>query len=223
MALQAAPILVPMNVSDHDYLAREQRARKNIDQQLVAAGWLVQNGKQPNVQAGLGVAVREFPLEKPHGRVDYLLFLNGQPAGVIEAKAEGTTLVEVESQSGKYVEGLPEWMKPPIYPLPFIYESTGVETRFTNTLDPEARSRQVFWFHRPETLAEWNAAASSSSAVVRSNPGPIGSDRRVIGARYRAVTHPLEGPRWITCARWTLAGRLSNLPNLHPPPDSPRA
>ncbi len=62
------------------------------------------------------MAVREFTLEKPHGRVDYLLFLNGQPAGVIEAKPEGTPLVEVERQSGKYVEGLPDWMNPPVYP-----------------------------------------------------------------------------------------------------------
>ena len=105
---------------------------------------------------GSGVAVREFTLEKPHGRVDYLLFLNGQPAGVIEAKPQGTTLVEVEHQSGKYVEGLPEWMQPPVYPLPFIYESTGTETRFTNGYDPEARSRRVFSFHRPETLVEWS-------------------------------------------------------------------
>ena len=42
--------------------------------------------------------------------------------------------------------------------LPFAYQSTGVETRFTNTLDPDAKSRQVFWFHRPETLAAWIAA-----------------------------------------------------------------
>ena len=109
-----------------------------------------------NLGAGVGVAVREFTLEKPHGRVDYLLFLNGQPAGVIEAKPQGTTLVEVEHQSGKYVEGLPEWMQPPVYPLPFIYESTGTETRFTNGYDPEARSRRVFSFHRPETLVEWS-------------------------------------------------------------------
>ncbi len=87
--------------------------------------------------------------------MDYLLFLNGQPAGVIEAKPEGTPLVEVEHQSGKYVEGLPDWMKPPVYPLPFIYESTGAETRFTNGYDPDARSRRVFTFHRPETLTEW--------------------------------------------------------------------
>src|SRR5207248_5882997 len=131
--------------------------------QLAAAGWQVQSYKQANVSAGPGVAIREFVLEKGHGRVDYLLFLNGQPAGVIEAKAAGETLIEVEHQSGKYVDGLPAWMKPPIYPLPFIYESTGAETRFTNPRDPDARSRSVFTFHRPETLIEW-------ARQIRANP-----------------------------------------------------
>lgn len=139
----------------NDYIAAEARARVDIDQQLVASGWLVQNADQANVTAGTGVAIREFVLQKGHGRVDYLLFLHGQPAGVIEAKPAGTTLVEVEHQSGKYVDGLPDWLKPPIYPLPFIYESTGTETRFTNGYDPDARSRRVFSFHRPETLGEW--------------------------------------------------------------------
>lgn len=140
---------------DHDYLAREAKARVQIDRQLAAAGWAVQSQETLNLRAGPGIAVREFTLEKPHGRVDYLLFLNGQPAGVIEAKPEGTTLTEVERQSGKYVEGLPGWMKPPVYPLPFIYESTGTETRFTDGYDPDARSRRVFTFHGPETLIEW--------------------------------------------------------------------
>ncbi len=144
-----------MTVPDDAYLAREARARREIDKQLAAAGWTIQGKDEIDVNADPGVATREFPLEKPHGRVDYMLFVNGQPVGVIEAKAEGTTLVEVEHQSGKYVEGLPNWMEPPVYPLPFIYESTGTETRFTNGYDPDARSRRVFSFHRPETLAEW--------------------------------------------------------------------
>src|ERR1700730_16224240 len=105
---------------EHDYLAQEARARKNIDAQLAAAGWQVQRANRANVAAGAVVAVREFVLEKGHGRVDYLLFLNGQPAGVIEAKPEGTTLTEVEHQTGKYVDGLPEGIKPPLYPLAFI-------------------------------------------------------------------------------------------------------
>jgi type I restriction enzyme R subunit len=92
-----------MGSGDDDYLAREARARKAIDKQLVSAGWAVQSQDALNLSVGSGVAVREFTLEKPHGRVDYLLFVSGKPAGVIEAKPEGTTLTEVEHQSGKYV------------------------------------------------------------------------------------------------------------------------
>ncbi len=88
------------------YLAREAKARINIARQLKTAGWIVQSIDHANVNAGRGVALREFVLEKGHGRVDYLLFVAGQPVGVIEAKPEGTTLVEVEHQSGKYVNGL---------------------------------------------------------------------------------------------------------------------
>ena len=164
---------------DQSYVAREGLARRKIDAQLVEAGWLVQSRDALNLRAGTGVAVREFILESPHGRVDYLLFLDGQPAGVIEAKPEGTTLVEVEHQSGKYVEGLPDWMKPPVYPLPFIYESTGSETRFTNGYDPDARSRRVFNFHRPETLVEW------SRQMLDSPQGPT------LRARLRAMP-PLD-------------------------------
>ncbi|MGD1057708.1 MAG: DEAD/DEAH box helicase family protein [Solirubrobacteraceae bacterium] len=165
-----------MEDSEDAYFPREAKARKAIDRQLVAAGWVVQSANRVAVNAGPGVAIREFVLEKPHGRVDYLLFLDGQPAGVIEAKPDGTTLVEVEAQSGKYVEGLPDWMKPPVYPLQFIYESTGTETRFTNGYDPDARSRRVFSLHRPETLAEWarqireNPDAPSFRARLKSLP-----------------------------------------------------
>ena len=102
-----------MTDPDDAYLAREARARREIDKQLAAAGWTIQGKDEIDVNADPGVATREFPLEKPHGRVDYLLFVDGQPVGVIEAKPEGTTLVEVEHQSGKYVEGLPDWMEPP--------------------------------------------------------------------------------------------------------------
>ncbi len=154
-----------MESGDHDYLAREARARMEIDRQLAVAGWVVQSQDGLNLSAGPGIAVREFTLEKPHGRVDYLLFVTGKPAGVIEAKPEGTTLTEVEHQSGKYVSGLPSWMTPLVYPLPFIYESTGTETRFTNGYDPEARSRRVFTFHRPETLAEWARQIADDPAV----------------------------------------------------------
>src|SRR5215210_6513885 len=123
---------------------------------LEAAGWAVQDAREVNLAAERGVAVREFILEAPHGRADYLLFVDREAVGVIEAKPEGATLTGVEWQSAKYLDGLPDWVTSALEgALPYAYQSTGVETRFTNTLDPEARSRQVFWFHRPETLAAW--------------------------------------------------------------------
>jgi type I restriction enzyme R subunit len=133
----------------------EDQARETIDRMLELAGWSVQDFKSANIHAKRGVAIRNFPLNPGHGFADYILYVDGQAAGVIEAKKVGTTLTGVELQSGKYKDGLPESLPAWFRPLPFCYESTGVETRFTNGLDPEPRSRNVFAFHRPETLAAW--------------------------------------------------------------------
>src|SRR5439155_25261450 len=136
------------------YLTAEAQARVQIDKELGAAGWAVQDADSVNLAAAQGVAVREFILKPPHGRVDYLLFVDRRPVGTIEAKPAGTTLTGAEQQSSRYAAGLPDTLPAPIRPLPFAYESTGVETRFTNTADPEPRSRPVFWFLLPETLAK---------------------------------------------------------------------
>jgi len=133
----------------------EDRARENIDKLLTAAGWIVQDKRSTNLSAGRGVAVREFPLKSGHGEADYLLFVDGAPIGVVEAKKEGDTLTGVELQTTKYSEGVPDNLTTPRRPLPFQYQSTGVETRFTNLLEPDARSRRVFSFHRPDTLDQW--------------------------------------------------------------------
>ena len=121
----------------------EQEARLKIDLLLESAGWLVQDAKAAHIHAARGVAIREFPLPG-HGFADYLLYIDGKAAGVIEAKKVGTTLIGVEVQSTKYTQGLPASLPRWHNPLPFCYESTGVETRFTNGLDPEPRSRNVF-------------------------------------------------------------------------------
>jgi type I restriction enzyme, R subunit len=138
---------------EHDYLAREAKARIEIDKQLEAAGWKVQDKKDANLGAGRGVAIREFTHSEGHGRSDYALYVDRQLVGVLEAKAQGTTLSEVEPQTKKYVTGVPDAMPAPLTPLPFGYESTGAETRYTNFYDPEPRARRVFSFFRPETLA----------------------------------------------------------------------
>jgi type I restriction enzyme, R subunit len=138
------------------YLTPEARARVVIDRMLDAAGWAVQDARGVNLAASRGVAVREFVLKSPHGRADYLLFLEGRAVGIVEAKKEGETLTGVEWQSAKYVDGLPDELDPAVEGgLPFVYESTGTETRFTNGLDPDPASRPVFSFHRPETMGTW--------------------------------------------------------------------
>src|SRR2546428_13866040 len=117
------------------YLTAEAQARVQIDKELDAAGWLVQHANAVNLAAGQGVAVREFILKPPHGRVDYLLFVDRQPVGRVEAKPAGTTLTGVEEQSARYAPGLPGTPPAPIRPLPFAYESTGLDTRFTDQAD----------------------------------------------------------------------------------------
>ena len=146
----------------------EEKARQEIDRQLAACGWLVQDHKSMNISAAPGVAVREFPLKT--GFADYLLYANGKAIGVVEAKPEGHTLTGVEIQSSKYTLGLPEGI--PIYrkPLPFAYESTGAVTQFSNSLEPDFRSREVFSFHRPEELVRLAGLESQVRANLRALP-----------------------------------------------------
>ncbi len=133
----------------------EQQARQEIDRLLAAAGWRVCDLAAANIHAARGVAIREFPLESGFGFADYLLYVDGKAAGVIEAKKQGATLSGVEFQSARYAAGLPASLPAWRRPLPFLYESTGIETHFTQGLDPEPRARPTFAFHRPEMLADW--------------------------------------------------------------------
>src|SRR5258708_6353148 len=115
-------------------MTSEQKARQQIDRQLELAGWSVQDHRQMNISAGLGVAVREFPLKT--GFADYMLYADAKAIGVVEAKPKGHTLTGVETQSGKYLEGLPAIFPNYRLPLPFAYESTGEVTQFNNSLEP---------------------------------------------------------------------------------------
>ena len=146
----------------------EEKAREEIDRQLAAYGWLVQDHKAMNIMAGPGVAVREFALKS--GFADYLLYAGNKVIGVIEAKPEGHTLKGVEVQSSKYTLGLPDAIPHYRKPLPFAYESTGVVTQFTNSLEPDFRSREVFTFHRPEELLHLVRLDAQLRANLRALP-----------------------------------------------------
>lgn len=131
----------------------EEQARENIDEMLEAAGWVVQDYGSHNLGANGGhVVLREFQIGQQ--AADYILFIDRQAVGVIEAKATGTTLSGVEDQSQRYAEAFPDGLYPVQIPLPFVYESTGIETYFRDTRDEESRSREIFWFHKPDELKE---------------------------------------------------------------------
>ena len=134
----------------------EEQARIEIDRQLEESGWVVQNRDEANLSAGRGVAIREFMLERGHGFADYLLFVDGKAAGVLEAKREGFPLSGVEVQAETYSEGLPDALDAPLTPLPFCYLSTGKETWLSMTSDVKGDAY--------EGLLERNAQDTKSGA-----------------------------------------------------------
>ena len=149
----------------------EQIARDRIDEMLREAGWIVQSNSDKNLSAGLGIALREVNTES--GSADYILFVDMKPVGVIEAKAEdqGYKLQQVEEQSQRYSK---DAIKIGSFLLegdkPFVYESTGTVTRFTDYRDPKPRGRYVFAFHKPETIAEWLKKGPSLRERLKSIP-----------------------------------------------------
>ncbi len=147
----------------------EQKARDNIDALLRQAGWVIQSAKKIDLNAGLGQAVREYQTDI--GPADYVLFVNKKAVGVIEAKREeeGQRLTAHESQTQGYAAAKLKWVNNK-EPLSFLYESTGIITRFTDSRDPKPRSREVFSFHRPETLKEWLNQGNSLRARLHHIP-----------------------------------------------------
>ena len=150
-------------------MSPEEKARINIDKMLIDAGYVLQDIKEFNRTASLGVAVREFPTQS--GPVDYLLFINGTPVGVVEAKAEnkGVLLGIVANQSKRYTKSGLKYMS--VVPdIRFAYESTGIITNYCDYHDQKARSREVFSFHRPETLLDWAKDADTLRNRMKSFP-----------------------------------------------------
>lgn len=163
----------------------EQIARDNIDKQLTASGWCIQTKSKLNLSESLGVAVREYQTNV--GPADYVLFVDKKPVGVIEAKREdeGFRLTQVEDQSTEYAQAKLKYLKND--PLPFIYESTGELTRFTDYRDEKPRSRPVFSFHKPDTFRKWLKQKDTLRNSLQNLP-PLGVDR-MRDCQIKAITN----------------------------------
>ncbi|MCC7523609.1 MAG: DEAD/DEAH box helicase family protein [Chitinophagaceae bacterium] len=146
----------------------EQIARDKIDAALLQSGWIIQDKSRINLSASMGIAVREYQTDI--GPADYILFADKKPVGVIEAKREeeAERLSIHEDQSESYANAKLKYLNN--QPLPFVYESTGEITRFTDCRDPKPRSRAVFSFHRPETFTAWLQQEQSLRARLHNIP-----------------------------------------------------
>ena len=163
----------------------EQIARDKIDEILREAGWVVQSKSKINLAANKGVAVREYQTDI--GPADYVLFVDRKPVGVIEAKKEdeGHRLTVVEDQSSEYAKAKLKYLNND--PLPFVYEDTGIITRFTDYRDPKPRGRNVFSFHKPGTIAEWLKKGDSLRTRLQ-NP-PVLDETGLRPAQIKAINN----------------------------------
>ena len=146
----------------------EEQARVTIDNLLQQAGWAVQDSRSANLYAATRRGGARVPAEaRPRpGRLPALSWAAKRPAWSRPSPwAARSPAWSVQSE--KYGAGLPDNLPAHRRPLPFLYESTGQETQFTNRLDPEPRSRNVFAFHTPDALAAWLDADEVAPAGER--------------------------------------------------------
>ncbi len=193
----------------------EQQARERIDAMLHEAGWVIQDYSAPDFSAAPGVAVREFVT--PEGPLDYLLVADRKVVGSVEAKAEGHTLRSVENQEERYNTGFKALIEKRNLPryfdaLPYQYVATGTETMFTSRRDPIRRGREVFHFHRPETLAEWAQQEHSFRARLRQMP-PVKGDglRDIQEEALKQLELSLAGDKPKALAAITMGGGKTRL------------
>ena len=160
---------------------------KLINPLLDKAGWKIQNYKVANPHSAKGVAVEFFQMGREIGEADYVLFVNGQAIGIIEAKKVGESLTGKEKQTERYSEGFPEEFDSIELPLPFLYESNGHEHRFTNLWDPKPRSREVFAFHKPEIFEEWITKGKKENLRFKLALNPQYENKGLWSVQKRAI------------------------------------
>lgn len=127
--------------------------RERIDPKLKAAGWdvcqLTEGARLPSAPT----ALTEFPTD--NGPADYAWVLDGELAGVAEAKKLRTDTQEVLRQAERYARGLngTAFAKDG-YGVPFLYSTNGEIIWFRDVRHPMNAQRRVARFHTPSAIRE---------------------------------------------------------------------
>jgi hypothetical protein len=101
----------------------EALAWEHIDATLAQAGWLVQDADVTDLSAGRGIAVREFPLARGHGKTDCLSKLTARRREPLKRSAktprsqESRARRRAPTSSGA---GTRDWRTPRVSPAPDV-------------------------------------------------------------------------------------------------------
>lgn len=133
-------------------LTPEQKARKIIDRTLQNKGWGIVN--RDEYDSNMNAAALKEGLLSGNLEADYILFLNGEAVGVIEAKRKEVNICspEVISQAENYTHKLLSWYKAIEKPLPLVYISNGEKWIFKNQRKPESEYEEISGIHSPKQI-----------------------------------------------------------------------
>lgn len=142
-----------MQAHEPEWLTRKER----IDPKLDAAGW---------VTSPVSAGRRSEEEATANGPADYVLWLDGHPVAVIEAKKLTIGPQNVLTQAERYAEGLggtPYNFHG--FHVPFLYATNGEVIWFHDVRNPLNRSRQIAAFHTPAALRELLARDLDSAHI----------------------------------------------------------
>lgn len=138
------------NPTESEWQTRKQR----IDPFLADAGWQIVGHDPMQPTATLtNHAVREFPTD--NGPTDYMLFVDGRPLGVVEAKKLTVGPQGVLPQAERYSSGASNsGFNFRGFRVPFLYSTNGEVIWFHDVRHPLTTSRKIAAFHTPGSLRE---------------------------------------------------------------------
>lgn len=151
------------------YGTPEKETRKKIDGLLEESGWKVLKRGETIPNKG-AFSSEEYPTSS--GPADYVLVVNGNIIGIVEAKKSDESVYGVLTQAQRYardIEGTNYNFDD--FKVPFIYSTNGQDVYFQDLRYEDSRSRKVLTFHTPEALLEYlDSDYTKSKLWLANNP-----------------------------------------------------